>query len=375
MIQSDKKLNLAFITNTRCNEELALISKYYLGFGKSPSGFADFYDCKKSKIEVNGLVYNSQMIIISSTVSDLYSGFTGHQNMDAKQRNEAMGKIQIGRQQVKAAVLHAINDLQVDVICFGASTKRLLKPSALKELAGNSKTIFSLGDNYTAAVSIEQIKEAASFNGIDLYNPEVNFVIVGAYGLIGQLVTNHFSNYGCRLLLVGRDINKFSSLKEIINPGCNYELYTDCSQITKRVDILFTSTNAPGSIITPEILEQWGEKIIALDVAEPPNISSKVCETAGDRLQRFDAGIVFNETLEFENGNGMGLRDKTIFACFAEGIIASVLASCGKFKLGLYDLMNVNPDYFNMLTQNAKECGFCIDQFQSFGKLIYNRAA
>jgi predicted amino acid dehydrogenase len=364
----NERINLAFISNPRDLKELkTLMMLNYL------TAVPDFIDCKKIKITCGDTAYNSRLIVIGSTVEDLYQGLSGRNGMGSEDRKITLEKLQKGKEQVKAAVKYAVQDLKADVICFGAATKRLLKKSVLLELSRGSNTIFTLGDNYTTAVSIAQIKNAALENNIDLNDPDTTFAIVGAYGLIGKMVSAHFSNYRCRILLVGRDSMKLDSLLKDLNPCSRYRVFNSCDEINEKVDLLFTSTNAPGSVISNELIEKWGDKIVALDVAEPPNISEDVCNNSAGRLIRYDAGIVFNDTLEFENGNQMGLREKTLFACYSEGLIASVMTNTRNFPFDRFSLMETDSSYFDRLNDAAELCGFSTNLLQSFGRSYYKK--
>lgn len=361
------KINLAFITNTRSEVDQGVV---YADFLSRNEAIPDIYDWKKVNITIGDQCLSSQMVVIGSSTADLYSGLSNRAFSDSSQKKEILERIQRGKNQTKQAVLHGLDDLAADVVCFGASTKHLLKTPTLQQLNGHHASIFTLGDSYTAAVCVEQIKKACERGKINLNSPQTNFLIVGAYGLLGRLVSRYFSQFPCQLFLVGRDMIQLQNLTAELNPNCRYRLYQQCSDVNESVHVLFTATNSPESLINPFLIKDWGGKVLALDVAEPPNITPDVCVRSGSGFLRLDAGMVRNDTLWFENGNQMGLRENTIFACFAEGFIVAYLLAQKKLSFQPYELMEVREDYFSNLLSYADQCGFILNDFQAFGQLI-----
>ncbi|PIZ98879.1 MAG: hypothetical protein COX77_03135 [Candidatus Komeilibacteria bacterium CG_4_10_14_0_2_um_filter_37_10] len=363
------KVNLAFITNTRSEIDRDIVYAHH--FVETGNKFVpDIFNWKKVNITIGDQCLSSQMVVIGSSTADLYSGLRNESVSDARQKKEILERIHQGKTQTRLAIVHALDDLRADVICFGASTKNLLKVPELQQLNGQHTSVFTLGDSYTAAVCVEQIKKACERGGVDFYSPQTNFLIVGAYGLLGRLVSRYFSQFACQLLLVGRDITQLKKLTTELKSSCRFRLYQKCTDVNEQVHLLFTATNSPESIITPHLIKDWGGKILALDVAEPPNITPDVCQRSGSGFLRLDAGVVRNDTLYFENGNQMGLRDNTIFACFAEGFIVAHLLAQKQLSLPAYDLMKVREDYFANLLAYADQCGFILHDFQSFGQII-----
>ncbi|MFH1667431.1 MAG: hypothetical protein ABH884_00200 [Candidatus Komeilibacteria bacterium] len=369
-----KSIDLAFITNTRGTpSDKQVVYGSFPGWELPRFNPPDIFDWKQVDVVINDTTINSMMIVIGSDTHDLYAGLAVQHRGNHDALKNAMRKLRLGRKQVAMAIEHAINDLGVKVVAFGASTKNLLKVDAIRKIPGYDRVLYANGDNYTAAVCIEQLKQAAQRAEIDLFDPRTNVVIVGAYGLIGRLLAKHFSTYSCNLLLVGRDLSRLRDLTSLLDRECNYEVFTDCRDIGQSVNVLVTATNSPESIITPDLLRRWGSHMIALDVAEPPNIKVDVSTAMGGEFLRIDGGIVCNQGLHFANGNQMGLRHKTIFACYGEGFATTLRALHGMNGYGTFDLMSVDARRFDDLVQAAENCGFYVDDFQNYAKPISDK--
>jgi predicted amino acid dehydrogenase len=346
-------VDLVFITNNRGTPEDFEAAYSRFPNWQEPSFMPpDILDWKNISLTTpDGEVVIGLIIAIGSDTFDIVSGVSGFR--------KAAGQAVMAIERAKS--------LGARVICFGAGTKKLVSMRQLRSLNGHGTFVYTNGDTLTAGVVSRQLVDDAAKMRIDLRSPSTSVALIGAYGVIGTELTRFLSEYGCRLILVGPRKNMLMKLQVGHN---NVSLLTNVNQIKEPIDVLITATNHPDSVITPTQLRDWGEYILAIDVAEPPNISKDVVAALRGRMLRLDGGMVENNGLYYEGGSQLGIRDNQAFACLAEGLSVAYGMKKGRFSTDTLRLMTVDHCMIDTLNDLADNSGFRISPPEIFGQPV-----
>jgi len=346
-------VDLVFITNTRGTPE-----DFEAAYSRFPNwqdpAFVppDILDWKNIRLTTpNGEVVTGLIIAIGSDTFDIVSGVSGFR--------KASGQVVMAIERAKS--------LGARAICFGAGTKKLVSMHQLHSLNGLGTFVYTNGDTLTAGVVSRQLLNDATRMRINLRSPSTSVALIGAYGVIGTELTRFLSEYGCRLILVGP---RKDMLMKLQVGHDNVSLLTNVIQIKETVDVLITATNHPDSVITPTQLRDWGEYILAIDVAEPPNINKDVVAALRGRMLRLDGGMMENNGLYYEGGTQLGIRGNQAFACLAEGLSVAYGMKRNKFSTTTLQLMTVDHCMINSLSDLADESGFRISPPEIFGQPV-----
>ena len=256
------------------------------------------------------------------------------------------------RQKILDAALFVQNELDVNVIQLGALTTSVTDGGRWlvdqKKYAG----FVNHGDSYTAAVTCQAVLKA-----LDLFkkNPLDNVLaVVGAYGIIGEVVSKILVPQFAQSILIGRREEKLKELGATLEGS--FETTTELK--TKEADIVVTATSHPTSLLNSNHLKK---NAMVIDVSQPPNLSMDVCQRRPD-ICRIDGGYV-----DFSVGYHIpipGIPKGKLFACIIE-VIMQAMENEQQNHVGSID--------FNHLVKTeewAKKYGFTLNELTNFGEPI-----
>lgn len=350
-------VDLVFITNTRGTLEdfEGVYSREFLNW--QDPGFIppEVYDWKGISLTTpDGHKVYCRFVVIGSDAFDIVNGVNGFRKAS---------------DHTKKAIDYA-QSLETKIICFGAGTKKLVSLKKLHELNG-SKLIYSNGDTVTVGVAIQQLINLTNQVKISLNSPETTILVVGAYGIIGTQLTRFLSNYNCRLILVGPRLEMLEKLVEQDFNTRRVELFTNLNQVSQqRINVVLTATNHPDALITPSQLRDWGEYILAIDIAEPANVKQDVVQAMRGRLLRVDGALVDSEGFSSEYGPLIGLKEHQSFACLAEGLVVANAIKTKGLKFAETQLMEVDTGIIQSLMDLTTAAGFKLSDPTNFGSPI-----
>lgn len=295
------------------------------------------------------------------------------------------------RRQFLQALKYVVESLEVQIVLFAASTKRLFGKEielrvnwdgnlddtgfTLRELY--PEILFTNGDNGTAAILNFEIDSILQKTDIISQN---NAVIINGLGLLGLdtleyllennlkddqiiIISNHTKDL--KELVQNRQINVFSSIPDI-----------EIDEID-RIRAIVNCTHNPTSLITAENLKciQNGQSIHVIDVAVPygfPEEEFIKCKN----VYRQDGGNAYVENgLEFFfNPEICGLTENVLYGCFAETIALSSYLKENPEEIEFVrnlDLFNVNTKTKNFVKGLFEKYGIGISPVPySFNKKI-----
>ena len=273
-------------------------------------------------------------------------------------------KILVLREIILGAILYARLVLDIDVVQLGALTTSVtsggvyiqerIEANLLKE-----KIYVNHGDSFTAAIVCQTVKKVAEKRGIDLDQSRV--AIVGAYGIIGEAVSQIMASLANSVVFIGRRKEKLASLSaKLISQDDigkkDFVFTTNLGEIA-NADIIITATSHPTALLTSEHLKKGA---VVVDVSQPANVSPKLCQERPD-ITRVDGGFV-NNPLGFSFIPI--LPKEIIYACIAE-VIMQALEEDKRDHVGSIDL-----DFLRETEKWAEKYGFTLNKLTNFGRPI-----
>lgn len=216
------------------------------------------------------------------------------------------------RARVLETVLFAQEELGVEYVGLGSYTPSVTRQGMWLEAQSSIKTYLTHGDQLTTWIALEGIREKI---GLNLQDTKV--AIVGASGLIGQVLSRMLVKNVHELILIGRNWNKLSILKEKILSENESLLEsklvtaTDVSSI-KEADLVISVTSSPDAIIKENYLK---EGVIVYDLAQPMDVSPDICINRADIL-KVDGGYVLLPGVEL--GIDLGPPKGSVFSCLGD---------------------------------------------------------
>ncbi len=270
-------------------------------------------------------------------------------------------KILALREVILKAIFYAHFILDVDVVQLGALTTSVTS-GGLALLAEKHKEIYlNHGDSFTAAIVCQTVKKIAEKKGIDLKHSRI--AIVGAYGIIGEAVSQIIASLANRVIFIGRKVEnliglsaKLVSQDDVEKKDKDFVFTTNLGE-TANADIIITATNHPTALLTSNNLK---ENAIVVDVSQPVNVSPKLCRERPD-ITRIDGGFV-NNPLGFSFIPI--LPKEIIYACIAE-VIMQALEEDKRDHVGSIDL-----DFLRETEKWAEKYGFTLNKLTNFGRPI-----
>ncbi len=262
--------------------------------------------------------------------------------------------MQLPREQVRKHILDAAVFLQdkfaVDIIQLGALTTSVTDGGVWVANQKEYRGFVNHGDSYTAAVTCQ-----ATLKALTLFEREPGdqvLAIIGAYGVIGEAVSQILVPQFQHSILVGRIQQKFQGLEKKITG--DFETTTELK--TKDADIIIAATSHPTALLQSEHLK---EQAIVVDVSQPPNLSYEAWRQRPD-VCRVDGGLVDFPVQIVIPGMPQGKN----FACIAE-VIMQAMEDERKNYVGSIDLRHLHRT-----EQWAKKYGFILNELTNFGKRL-----
>ncbi len=248
------------------------------------------------------------------------------------------------------ACLYAENHLDADVIQLGGLTTSVTSGGVWVAEQKELNSFVSHGDSYTAAVTCQNVLKALQL--LDKNPQDTTLAIIGAYGIIGEAVSQILVPQFKQSILIGRREEKLKELSSKITGDFRTTVELD----TKDADVVVTATSHPTSLLNSEHLKK---DAIVVDVSQPPNLSPEVCSMRPDIL-RVDGGFVDTP----ESVNVPLMPQGKIFACIAE-VIMQAMENDKENHVGSIDLKHLHNT-----ERWAKKHGFVLSELTNFGRPI-----
>jgi len=184
------------------------------------------------------------------------------------------------------------------------------------------------GRSLTIAVALEELEEAARWQGISLELATV--AVVGATGSIGLACSRLLAPRAGELILIGRQESRLAMAEETVRAAGARRVRTATHiEAVQEADVVFSATNAARPIIQPEHLKRGP---VVCDVALPPDISPRVIEERKDVL--VIEGGVMDVPGEVDFGFNFGLPPGKAYACMAETMLLALEERFENYSLG-----------------------------------------
>ncbi len=264
------------------------------------------------------------------------------------------------QKRIMDAILFAQNKLKVERIGLGAYTAPMTNSGQTVVNNPRIKCYITHGDSLSAASVVPALKKCSEIKRVQISNAIV--AIVGAYGLVGRAASILASElFPKKIILAGPNINKLKAVEREIF-SYNYTgdiLCSDKNTAIIEADITILSTTANNTIVDSQMLKKNG---IVIDMAQPHNMSKKICDARPDVL-RIDGGYMSipGTDLNCEMGPPKG----SSFACFTETLV-STLISDTENHVGPVDIKFAKDIY-----QKAGELGFILAPLTNFSKPVF----
>ena len=257
------------------------------------------------------------------------------------------------RKQILEAATFIQQKFQVDIIQLGALTTSVTDGGVWVTQQKEYTGFVNHGDSYTSAVTCQTV-----FKALDLFHKKSSdlvLAVVGAYGIIGEVVTKILVPQFQHSILIGRKQEKFKELEKTLKG--DFETTVDLK--TKEADIIVTATSHPTALLQSSHLKK---NAIIVDVSQPPNLSYDVSRQRPD-ICRIDGGLVdFPANVPIP-----GMPSGKNFACIAE-VIMQALENEKKNHVGSIDLKHLRTT-----EQWGKKYGFILNELMNYGESITRR--
>lgn len=254
-------------------------------------------------------------------------------------------------EQILNACFYATEELNVDIVQLGGLTTSVTSGGVWVADQDDFHGYVNHGDSFTAAITCQNVLNAIKTKGKSA--DDLVLAIVGAYGIIGEAVSQLLVPRFKKSILVGRRKDKLEELSATINGNFQTSLVLDI----KKADVVVTATSHPTALLTSEQLK---ENAIVIDVSQPPNVSIELCKNRPD-VFRIDGGFVDSPT-EF---NVPLMPKGKIFACIAEVIMQAMEGEKGN-HVGSIDL-----NHLYKTEKWAEKHGFLLNELTNFGQTVF----
>jgi predicted amino acid dehydrogenase len=226
------------------------------------------------------------------------------------------------------------------------------------------------GDSYTAAVSVQAVRDAA--RKMDILLEEATVAVVGASGAIGLAVTKLLLPYVGRMLLIARDEARLERTRGRLSMDegqsespskasasaalGGLETSTDVGDI-RQAEVVVTVTSSGGGLVRPEMLRPGS---VVCDVSRPRDVSLEVGRARRDVLV-IDGGLV-RVPGDVDFGFDYGLPPDLTYGCLAETMTLAFEHVSEDFSIG----KQVSLDQVQWIDERAAEHGFELAALRSF---------
>ncbi len=234
-----------------------------------------------------------------------------------------------GRKKAKAIFVEATQwaqDQGAKVVLLAASTKRLFGRDGAELKALFPNIVFTIGDNGTASLLCQDIDRALSHADLIQQGEGEHrlprILVIGPYGLLGDVVTRHLLNQGHHVVGFGANVallHAYSSetglpISEDLQTAGEFDLVVACTH----------SQEAKLSQQSIESLRRTNRRLLVVDVAEPANLDAQTLALCAQHVVRQDAGNGYSSSLRYVLGawswRKLHLARGTVFGCFAEAM-------------------------------------------------------
>lgn len=228
-----------------------------------------------------------------------------------------------------------------------------------KEIARNSDIAVTTGNTYTIATAIQGAKKAAKIMDIEIDSAKL--AVVGATGSIGKVCAKIMAPSFAETLLVGRDLQSLTNVKDEIGLD-KVSISNDVSSAIKDADVIITVTSSVDVIIHPEDIKSGA---VVCDVARPRDVSPRVAEARNDVLV-IDGGIVKIPGADVNFNFNFGLPEGHSEACMAETIILALDNKLEDYTIG----KDIQIDKVIEIENLAQKHGFEVAGFRRFERPV-----
>lgn len=247
---------------------------------------------------------------------------------------------------------HLAKSLGADIIGLGAFTS-VVGDGGIT-VAKSSPIAVTTGNSYTVATAIEGTLRACHLLEVDMTRSTV--AVVGATGSIGKTCAKVLGRSFGKVLLVGRDMERTSTVAEELGA----EATVDISRI-READAIVTVTSSDAEVIMPEHLRPGA---IVCDVARPRDVSIRVGKERPDVLV-IEGGVV-SVPGDVNFHMNFGFPPKTAYACMSETMMLALDGRLENFTLG----KDVSEEQVIETQRLAAKHGFKLAGFRSFEKSV-----
>ena len=256
------------------------------------------------------------------------------------------------RKKILDAALHLQNNYEIELIQLGALTTSVTQGGQWLSDHSRYKGFVNHGDTYTAAVACNVVQKMIEKYSIQ--PDEFTLAIVGAYGIIGEMISKKLTSQFNHTYLIGRKQRKLEELGNQLSD--NITLSTELK--TNTADVVITATNHPSALLNSEDLKK---NAFVIDIAQPSNVSFDLCQKRTD-IVRIDGGYV-SLPKKFKV-NIPGYPQGRIFSCISE-VIMQALENDRSNHVGSIDM-----NFFDVTEEWARKYGFVLEDLTNFGKVI-----
>jgi fatty aldehyde-generating acyl-ACP reductase len=218
------------------------------------------------------------------------------------------------------------------------------------------------GDSYTAAVSVQAVRDAA--HRMDIALREATLAVVGASGAIGLAVAQLLLPHVGRMLLIARDEVRLKRACAQIEAYGDRDMEapprvgvsTNVADI-RRAEVVVTVTSSGGGLVRPEMLKPGS---VVCDVSRPRDVSLEVGRARKDVLV-IDGGLV-QVPGDVDFGFDYGLPPGLTYGCLAETMTLAFEHVDEDFSIG----KRLSLDRVTWIDERAAEHGFRLAALRSF---------
>ena len=308
-------------------------------------------------------------LISNQKKTEVIEGWSQHNNLLISPRLNFNGTIGVGisilltpeemikqprdviHEQIFKACIYATEELNADIVQLGGLTTSVTSGGVWVADQDDFHGYVNHGDSFTAAITCQNVLNSLKIR--EKSPDDLVLAIVGAYGIIGEAVSQLLVPRFKKSILVGRRKDKLEELSTIIDGNFQTSLVLDI----KKADVVVTATSHPTALL---MSEQLKENAIVIDVSQPPNVSLELCKNRPD-VFRIDGGFVDSPT-EF---NVPLMPKGKIFACIAEVIMQAMESENGN-HVGSIDL-----NHLYKTEKWAEKHGFLLNELTNFGKTVF----
>lgn len=255
------------------------------------------------------------------------------------------------------------------VILLAAATKRLFGETNDRLQKMFPELLFTIGDNGTTLVLLNEIKRAFKEAGLNPGNSRIG--VLGPYGFLGELVTKDLTEKGYKVIGVGPNQ---TALKRMAK-NYNIEICRNFNEVGE-VDAVVACTHSERvrlNDLAIDFLRRKNRKLLVVDVAEPSNLRKEELEKCKEIVIRQDAGNAYSPNLKYVLGaisyKMLRLTRGVTFGCFAETLSIAASIKRGE-NVKDVNWFSVNNENMKTVSHLFSKVGFILPSPRCFGKKI-----